>query len=420
MHQIDSIAVIGAGPSGLYTASLLKEYANNNNIPLTIDIYERTAKAKRHPVCTGLFTKEIEKFFSYRIDSYDFYVNTLRQASITTSCNDNETNHNNLLLPVEEFLVDRKAFDEHLSKTAVKAGCTIYYRSTITNIATQKKPTLHTLTIKTDKKTCSKTYSLVIIASGPSHIPINLKNEKPFPHLLGAQYHITTKTRFQTPDRFTCFFEKSNPDFFYWVVPEDAHHLRIGTAAQNDAKTKLDTFLKRYAQSTSMRIQKKTFEASVIPLFSQKRRRERLRLRKQGLYYCGDAALSIKDTTGGGVVPGLSDAQLITEHIIKQIEKTKLKRLQHRFRSGYLSFELLIHQTIMQLLKRNGFRGVKRLATALSRPSLQKIIQTTPRDRIITLTFQLLVRNPLLPWILLSPSFPRLRHKKTKRKERFI
>lgn len=420
MHPIESIAVIGAGPSGLYTASLLKEYANNNNIPLVIDIYERTAKTKRHPVCTGLFTKEIERFFSHPLPSYDFYINTLRQASIATSLNGNTTNHNNLLLPIEEFLVNRKAFDEHLAKTAVKAGCTIYYKSAITSIATQKNPTQHTLTIKTDKKKLTKTYSLIIIATGPSQTPLDSKNEKPFPHLLGAQYHITTKKRFQTPDRFTCFFEKTNPDFFYWVVPEDAHHLRIGTAAQNDAKTKLDTFLKRYTQSTSMRIQKKTFEASVIPLFSQKRRRERLRLRKQGLYYCGDAALSIKDTTGGGVVPGLSDAQLITEHIIQHLEKTKLKRLQHRFRSGYLSFELRVHQTIMQLLKRNDFRAVKRLTTILSRPALKKIIQTTPRDRIITLTFRLLVRNPLLPWVILSASFPRLRHKKTKRKERFI
>ncbi len=417
MSSHNSIAVIGAGPSGLYTATLLKEYAKANRQSLSVDIYERSEKTKRHPVCTGLFTKEIEQFFSQPISTYDFYVNTLHHASIRTQ-KDNVTKE--LVVPTYEYLVNRRRFDEHFANDATAAGCSLYYGHTVTGITTKGTSSEPTLLIKAKNKIVTKAYRFVVVATGSSQIPLDKKDTSVYPHLIGAQYHITTSPAIQKTDTFSCFFDKSNPDFFYWIVPEDAHHLRIGTAAQKNTREKLDAFLTKYIKSSSITAKRKRFEASIIPFYSAKRRRNLHRHRVKGLYYCGDCAHAIKDTTGGGVIPGLLDAETTALHIINKIQPKQKRKLRSLLRSWKLTRELSIHQLIMRLFKKKNFFPVTQLSETLSHSSIKKIIKTTSRDRISLLILRLLIRKPTLPFKIIRASLSHTKQKKAKTKERFI
>src|SRR3989344_3005308 len=86
------------------------------------------------------------------------------------------------------------------------------------------------------------------------------------------------------------------PGFFAWFVPEGDNSGRIGVAAKKNSRVLFDRIL------TKLNIPEYAItemQGGVIPIFKE------VETQKDNVYLIGDAAMMVKQTTGGGIVMSL-------------------------------------------------------------------------------------------------------------------
>jgi geranylgeranyl reductase family protein len=257
------VAIVGAGPIGLYCGYLLSKKGYD------VNIFDKKSKIGAPVRCAGIVSPDF-----FRIDS-DAIINTIDGANIY-GLSKLKIRRKNC-----SIVIDRAKFENQLYEMANSEGAKILLNKEITS------------------KDQLKGYDIIIGADGPQSTIAKMFN---FP-----------KLEIQIGYQVRCYYNKEDKnivdvyltkDGFFWIIPENEKICRIGLLTTNKNYYFFVNFLKK------LKI-KKIIEHNngLIPL------KPRDITKKDNVYLVGDAAGQVKSTTGGGLYFGLRCAKILCEHL---------------------------------------------------------------------------------------------------------
>lgn len=354
------ITIIGAGPIGCYLAELLAKKGNK------VDVYEEDSVIGNPVQCTGIITKDILDILEIK---KEFLVNKLSRCIVNSK-------NNSLVIDLDEYVIDREKFDQYLAERAKKAGAKIHLKYRYIG----NKDTLINLRDSTGRLISFHT-DILIGADGPtsSVAKKNFPNFKKRRHYIGIQARV--KGNFKQ-DCYEVFLEKDFDDFFAWVVPESKDIARIGVASKKDVFDKFNIL------KNKLKIDKKDIiekQGGLIPIYDKK---QHIKNKKNNVFLAGDAALQVKATTGGGLIPGLKAAETLADSI--QDKKDYRKQLR------YLEKKLKLHLKIRKIFDNFSDYEYNKLISDLNDPKTRKILKKYSRDQSVKLITKLLFNRPKL------------------------
>ena len=347
------IAIIGAGPTGCYLASLLAQEFED------VHVFEEHASAGRPVQCAGIVTQEI---FRYAPRKNNFVKNKTDKVRI------HAPNGKSLSLKLEkpDIIIDRETFDNYFYKLAKKKGVRFYFNHRL--ISAGKKE-IKVKNLKTNKTKKIK-YKILIGADGPrSTVARTSGTSRKKDFFIGLQAVIKKK------NNNTIDFYPSTQGFG-WAVPEDKNALRVGFASQTNPEKGFNDLLRKYKGKIIQR------QAGLIPLFNPWKDFENNRI-----FLIGDAAGFVKATTGGGLVTGLKSAEILA-HSLKNNLSYKAGIYLHLYSSLWLNLKM--RELMNSLTKQEWNWLIKELQKKESRDALQNI----NRDKLFRLLTSTIIHNP--------------------------
>ncbi|MBT4540844.1 NAD(P)/FAD-dependent oxidoreductase [Candidatus Woesearchaeota archaeon] len=395
MKDNEKVLIIGAGPIGCYCGYLLAKKG------FDVEIYEEHKEIGKPIGCTGIVTKKIKKYIKLK---NEFLINKIGCAKV---CCENKS----LKIKLKEYVIDRCKFDKYVANLAIKKGVKIFLNHKIIDVKKQEiiikdlnksnKIKKSNKNIRNNKNNITKdiiikkikNYKHIIGADGPQSIiakKINSRNSK-----LNIKYYIgkqaVVKGKFDK-NKFIVHLGKISPNFFGWVVPENNETARIGVAVLKDPNNYFGRYLDYLKlREKDIKIKKiGEIQSGLIPIYSPKHKiySKKGKNRLTNYYIVGDAALQVKATTGGGIIPGFRAAKALAKSIInntsyeKELFKTKI--------------ELKAHLMLRKTLNKFSDKNYKELIDLMKNPKIKRVIEKYDRDSGIKLISKLLLKEPRL------------------------
>ena len=343
------ISIVGAGPIGCYTAYLLAKSGE------TVQIFEKNKKIGQHIKCTGLVTSKIEQLIHIP-DS--LIMNKIKKVKV------NSPNVSTIFkLRNPELILNRTKFDQYLAKKAKKRGVIIHLNHKFLKIKENR------LIIQTAKGTKSFSSDIIIGADGPNSAIAKIINNHQQKYHIGMQ----VIAKLKHPKSFYEVFLGEDKGNFAWIVPETNQIARIGMLTNNNKQIK--SFLK------TQNIKILTYSSGPIPIYKN------LKLQKKNMYIVGDAAAQLKNTTGGGIVMGLSSAKILVNAILK-------RKNYHKLFNKQIKTHLITHHLAYKFLKTFTDKDYDDLIGFCSRTKIKKIIEKADREKPIKPLIQLVLKEP--------------------------
>lgn len=357
---IMQIAIVGAGPSGSYAGFLLAKAGHD------VTVYEDHDKIGEPIACTGIVTKALFELVEY---SKDYIINELDGVDIVSPKNEK------LRIPLKEYVLCRKKFDNYLADKARNAGAKILLGHRY--IGREG----NTLLFKSKGQTIRQNCDILIGADGPlSKVAETSGLGKNRNFYVGQQATIRAE---YNPRVFTTWFGSIAPGFFAWSVPEDSGHSRIGVATTND-KNCAQCFQRLMKMAGGKIIAR---QAAPIPIYDHKRK-----VQKGNTFLVGDAAGFVKDTTGGGIITGMLSSKALAESITKGTSYEKnLKTLRK---------ELRLHSKLRRMLNKFSDKDYSRLIRLMSNSRVKSILYRYPREYPSRFLLKLLIAEPRLIYFI--------------------
>jgi digeranylgeranylglycerophospholipid reductase len=347
------IGIIGGGPVGCFAGQMLAKKGHKTVI------IEEHPKIGEPVQCTGILTQEIGRIVKI---PGSLILNHIKTARIHSNAGMAE-------LHVNDLVIDRAGFDRWLAEQATEAGAELRTGYRFKGFIGKK-------TISRDmakEKLVKEEFDKVIGCDGPSSKVAwcaGLYGERKF--FTGLQ--ATAEGSFN-PDIFDAYVGKG---WFGWVVPEDSRHARIGLMAKK-ANQLFPQFLKRHDVKVT------AHQGGLIPLYSS---RQKAYKKHDGidLYLAGDAALHVKATTGGGIVPGLKAAGILAQCID---ESKSYERALSPLRR-----ELWGHRKIRDMLDKLEEEEIDELVSEAHQ--IRHVFSKADRDHSIKLLLHAFIAKPSL------------------------
>jgi digeranylgeranylglycerophospholipid reductase len=349
--------IIGAGSAGLFYAIKRAESNIEDDFNENITIYEEHKRLGSPVQCTGLLTDEIENLVSAR-DAKRFTVNRISSTTI------HSPNRKLKLNLKENLIIDNVKFVEYLAEKARKLDIKI---ETEKKYIDNTKNKIRIKDVQSDR-ILVKNDSTLIGADGPMS-PVafhnNLYGERQ--HLLGIQARVKMKN-----------LNKKNIDFFpyigeyAWSVPENDEITRVGLAIpleQEGNKNKIFNDLLKKFPGTILEKQ-----GGLIPVHSPRQKVVSIHHNFE-VALVGDAALQIKNTTGGGIIPGMKAALELSKGFDSY--ERHLKPLNKELYWHYALHKSLRHYSEKdwdRLLRRADNEYIKRILLETSRDNAKKMM----------------------------------------------
>ncbi len=350
------IIVVGAGPVGSFAAYLLAKAGFN------VGIFEEHDKVGLPVQCTGLLTDKISELIELK---KSFITNRLNKVKVFSQNSSAE-------VKVNEILVDRQKFDQHLLDMAADAGAHVY----LSHRFITYNPADKCAVFRSGNKIKKFKTKILIGADGPLSAvakSTGIFGRRKF--FIGMQ--ATVQGQFDSKT-FQTFFGKVAPGFFAWIVPESSTIARIGLATKQNTRHYFENFLKSKGKI-------KAVQAGLIPVYNH-----RQTVQKNNIYLIGDAATFCKATTGGGLIPGLQSAKILADCIINNKNyESAVKKLRR---------ELSLHSILRSVLDRFSTRDYNSLVSIINNPKIKKELSKHNRDNPIKLLPKILLAEPRLLW----------------------
>jgi len=349
------ISIIGAGPIGCYAASLLAKKG------IDVEIFEEHKKIGEPISCTGILSKDVKKILELK---KDFLVNKLKRVEVIGKDKKAE-------FKIEDYVVDRCKFDNYLAEKAKENGAKINLGVKVIDVNNGR---LVFNKERFNKSAKNKNVNKIIGADGPNSIVAKKINpNRTVRYYIGKQ--AVVKGNFDK-ETYKVFLNAS-PNFFGWVVPEDENTARIGIAALSNPSVYFDKFLAGIKEVRKIN----NYQGGLIPVYNP-----RYKLQKNNMYIIGDAALQVKASTGGGIVPGLKAAKILCKCICKNQNYEK--------KIFPIKKELLMHLFIRKTLNKFKEKDYDELIDMLK--NQKKLFMKHSRDSSMKLMLNLILREPRL------------------------
>lgn len=334
MEKMKTIDIIGAGPIGSYLAYLLAKKKQQ------VNVYEEHKKIGKPVQCAGIVTSSIFKVLDFPINKA--IINKIKIIEVHSK---NQCVEFSLKKP--DIIIDREKFDNLIYNQAKKAGAKFHLGKKITNFNQNKKE----ITVGADGP-------LSLVAK---HIG---KKQKIIPAI---QVRIKTKKKIKDKSKVQVFLK---PRGFLWIIPESNCIARIGMIGKDKRE------LMRFIKSKDKIIE---WQSGIIPGYDP------LSF-KDDIYLVGDAAGHIKETTYGGIVPGLLGARALANSIIS--------RRNYDCELKSLNRELWIHHQIRKFLNKFSEKDYDFLLKLAGQKKIKEILEQVDRDNMKKSIAKIFLREP--------------------------
>ncbi len=349
--------IIGAGPIGTYLAWQL---AKNKKETTIIEEHKIIGKPVQ---CTGIITKEIEKYIPKKLIK-EVTKNKVTRTIIHAGREKTE-------IPIStNYIIDNAEYCQKLADKALREGAKIITQQ---KYLSNNKEKIIIKDLRTKEKKEIRTKYL-IGADGPrSSVASNnglMKNRK---FLIGIQAIIRMNKKDYKEE---IHFYPSIGEYA-WYAPEGEGRARIGIASRNNAKKIFEEFIKKFPGK------KEEMQGGIIPLHNPIARisKKQARIRVQ---LAGDAAGIIKNTTGGGIVPGTKAAH----QQAKNQEKYSLINIIG------VKKELMAHYIINKAMKKFNEKDWEKLLRQSNDERIKKILRENNRDEADKIALKILTQKP--------------------------
>lgn len=336
------IVIIGAGPAGNYTAYLLAKAGHE------VDVYEEHPTIGLPFQCTGILTNYLEEF----VDPTPVLKETLDTFFVSTWDKeiDVKVNRPNLVLC-------RTSFDQYLGKMAEDVGAKFHLQHRYL----ENDSNLIKIKDKVNDKIIEKEFDILIGADGPNS-PVakcnNFRGTRSF--WIGAQARVKMKHK----NKVEVY---PHIGVFAWVVPESEDIARVGLYAKGGVNKLFDEFLKERGCEEIIDNQ-----GGLIPEYNPDIETEK-DIGGKKVYLVGDAALQVKATTGGGIIPGLMASECLAEAINEGNGYEKLWRKK-------MGLDLWLHLRIHKILEKFEKKDWNSLLELMSKPRAQEALAKHDRE----------------------------------------
>jgi flavin-dependent dehydrogenase len=329
-----TINIIGAGPIGSYLAYLLARKKQQ------VHVYEEHKTIGKPVQCAGIVTSSI-------FDSIDFSINPCIKNKIK-KIEINSKNYSvefNIRRP--DLIIDREKFDKLIYNKAKKSGAKFYLGKKLISVNEREG---HLISfIKSNNKIKEIPTNIVVGADGPLSLvarKIN-KTQKIIPAI---QARVRTK---KTPDKNKIIIYLKSKTFV-WIIPKNE--------------------LKKYIKGKVLE-----WQSGIVPCYDKF-------VHKGNIYLVGDAAGQIKETTYGGIVPGLRGANALAKSI--------LENKNYNFELKKVSRELWIHHKIRNFLNKFSEKDYDLLLKLVKQDKIKKILENTDRDNMKKSMIKIFILEP--------------------------
>ena len=295
----NSIAIIGAGPIGLYLAWRLKKKG------FDITVFDKKDGIYAKP-CSGLISERIKNFIPITDNLYQRKADSILVHSPKKDIR---------LKPNPSFLVfERQKLDEFIFDLAKKQGVKFVFKEEINEIP--------------------QGFSKVIGCEGA----LSKTRESlslPSPNFrLGIQFFVREDNQGSDIEIWQKAFKGSPKYGFFWRIPKTGEIEYGGIGPSNLLKKEFEKF----CQEQGINLEPDKLKAALVPQGICLPDLENITL-------CGDATGLTKPTTGGGVIWGLTAADILIKHFPdfikykKEVEKffrPKIFKGKTEVISGYI------------------------------------------------------------------------------------
>jgi geranylgeranyl reductase family protein len=330
MHDV---IVVGAGPSGSYTARRLAEKGHR------VQVLEARPQAGEKNSCTGIVGWECITTFG--IDEKVI----LRQAnSAMVFSPSGNTLHLHRKDP-QACILNRKAFDIYMAERARQAGADYEFNCRVTDIAIGKDRA--DVRISRGEITERISAQVIVIASGFNpgfNERIGLGAFKDY--AAGAQADVEAPGL----EEVEVYFGEMAPGFFSWLAPTTGGLAKAGLLSRHEPGRLLKNWLEKLEKQGKIKSRAVKISYGGIPLKALSC------TYKDRLIAVGDAAGHTKPTSGGGIYYGLIGAEAAANVLHKALASGDLtaKRLS-RYQTAWrkkLGRELQMGYWARRLLER--------------------------------------------------------------------
>ncbi|MFA5365229.1 MAG: NAD(P)/FAD-dependent oxidoreductase [Candidatus Bathyarchaeia archaeon] len=319
MNKKTDIIVVGAGPCGSYAAYS----AAKQGLDVTVCENHKTVGTPKH--CAGHLNISSLKRLGLNLPN-EVIENKIRGAKFISPlgtqfwlrCQNPVT-----------YVVDRELFDKHIAGLAADSGAKYRFSSRVKSLH-YDSGNLKGAMLDSGEQLAA---NLVIDAEGCSSGLLKqagLRGLSSSMVIRGIQAEVDTVSDLET-DMVEVYFGKNvAPGFFAWIIPRADGSAKVGLATRTgNPQTYLQHFMKKHPVASKKLQNSKTTYLSIhpIPLDCAVPKTY-----ANGFLAVGDAASQVKPTTGGGVVFGMTCAQVAGE---VACEAVKLGDFSETFLSSY-------------------------------------------------------------------------------------
>jgi geranylgeranyl reductase family protein len=348
------ISIIGAGPAGNYAAYLLAKKGEK------VNVFEEHLSIGSPVQCTGIVTDVLENIIPLK---NRFVMNKIDGFRIFSPSN------KNIFVNIKKpnIILDRKEFDKYLAEIAENEGAKFYLGHRFLNYAKKK----NFYRIKFNERLVDS--NIIIGADGPFSRVAKLSGlygNREF--VTGLQARMALKHDLNIVDIYL------DKNFFGWIVPENEYIVRAGIAAKEKADLYFKYFLNKKIEKGKIR----DYQSGLIPLYNSK-----LKTQKKNVYLLGDAATQVKNSTFGGIIPGLIAAQSLSNCIIKS-------KNYHRTWKRKIGKELKYSSLIRNKLDKFSNKDYDKLIELVNQDRIKAILSKHDRDHPSKLLFRLALNEP--------------------------
>jgi digeranylgeranylglycerophospholipid reductase len=366
VNKKTDIIVIGGGPCGSYAAYKAAKHGTE----VTVCEEHPEVGAPRH--CAGHLNISSMKRLGIQVPQ-DVIENTIKGAVfISPSGKQFVLRCRN---PVT-YVVNRELFDKHLAKLAKKAGANYRYKSKVKSLLLDSG-SITGVALKEDEKLKA---NLVIDAEGCSSKLLKqtgLKGLESSMIARGIQAEVDSYEGVDDDMVEVYFGRNVAPGFFAWIIPRKDGTAKVGLATRiGKPQDYLRRFMEKHPVASKRLRKSRTVYTSVHPIPMEG---PLPRTVSGGFLAVGDAASQVKPTTGGGVVFGLTCAQLAAEVACEAVERqdfseTFLSRYQSRWKQ-VAGFELATMLRMRKMLDRLSDRRLDNVIDLCRRLGVDSVLK---------------------------------------------
>jgi geranylgeranyl reductase family protein len=389
MKDVSDVAVVGGGPCGSFAALKL------GKLGADVTVFEEHSEIGIPSHCAGhLSIKGLRDLKLYPLPA-EIVENTFYGANFY-SPKGNEFSVR-FSSPIT-CAVNRALFDKHIAEIAEHAGANYCLNSRVESLIIEDG-SVKGVVVKQKGKTEKKMARIMLDAEGISSRILKEAG------LLGLNRHMllngveaeVDNVKKMEPDRVEVFLGREYaPSFYAWMVPKNDGKAKVGLAAKNgNPKMLLQRFMLKHPIASRKLGTAKVLQTSFHPITLGGPIPQTY---SNGFLAVGDVASHVKPTTGGGVVLGMTCANVAAEVAIEALRRNDFSK---EFLSAYqrrceeiLGFDVKVMLRMRKTLDRMSDERLDDMIGLCTRLGLDKTLQNVKDIDFQGQTFLRVLRSP--------------------------